>query len=155
MRRCAPWRCASVCAVLPRRHTWGYRLGARKFPRGCVFGGFLYQTPILERFAQPNDQNRRVQLARIERTAAGAALVADVKARNLDASSVDLLRLVKCAAADAHRWLCVSAPRSAGVLRTREYSSTPGVLMGYSTAGSSTTQRPVLRCWTHCLPRVP
>jgi hypothetical protein len=38
---------------------------------------------------------RCVQLAAIERTAAGAALVAGVKAKNLDASAVDLLRIVK------------------------------------------------------------
>ncbi len=31
----------------------------------------------------------------IERDAAGKALVADVKAKNLDASSIDLLRIVK------------------------------------------------------------
>ena len=101
------------------------------------------------------NENRCVQLATIQRSAAGAALVADVKAKNLDASSVDLLRLVKCAAADAHPCLFWVAPLSPGVLRTREYSRTPGVLMGYSTAGSSTTRCPVSRCWTHCLPRVP
>ena len=36
-----------------------------------------------------------MQLAAIERNAVGKALVADVKAKNLDASPVDLLRIVK------------------------------------------------------------
>jgi hypothetical protein len=41
------------------------------------------------------NENRCVQLATIQRNAAGKALVADVKAKNLDASTVDLLRIVK------------------------------------------------------------
>ncbi len=41
-------------------------------------------------------ENRCVQLAAIERAdAVGKALVADVKAKHLDASPVDLLRIVK------------------------------------------------------------
>jgi hypothetical protein len=40
-------------------------------------------------------ENRCAQLAAIKRDAAVAALAADVTAKNLDASSVDLLRLVK------------------------------------------------------------
>ncbi len=38
---------------------------------------------------------KRVQLAAIQCNAAGKALVADVTAKNVDASAVDLLRLVK------------------------------------------------------------
>ena len=75
-------------------------------------------------------ENRCVQLAAIQRNAAGKALVADVKANNLDASAVNLLRLVKvrcrrCAPLSVLDW---SAPRSPGVPRMREYSSYPGVL---------------------------
>ena len=40
-------------------------------------------------------ENRCVQLAAIERDGAGKALVADVKAKNLDVSAVDLLLIVK------------------------------------------------------------
>ncbi len=40
-------------------------------------------------------ENWCAQLAAIKRDAAGAALVVDVTAKNLDASPVDLLRLVK------------------------------------------------------------
>ena len=62
------------------------------------------------------NENRCVQLATIEHSTAGNALVADVKAKNLDASSVDLLRIVKvrcrqCAPLSALG--CPSASRSA------------------------------------------
>ena len=40
-------------------------------------------------------EHRCVQLATIERNAAGAALVAGAKAKHLDASAVDLLLRVK------------------------------------------------------------
>jgi hypothetical protein len=69
--------------------------------------------------------NRCVQLTTIQRNVAGKALVADVKAKNLGASSVDLLRIVKVR---RRRWLrtvvCSGLPaaRPPGVLRTREYS---------------------------------
>ncbi len=61
-------------------------------------------------------ENRCVQLATIQRNAAGAVLVADVKAKHLDASPVDLLRLVKvpcrrCAPMSVLG--CPSVPRSA------------------------------------------
>ena len=67
-------------------------------------------------------ENQCMQLATIQRNAAGKALVADVKAKNLDASSVDLLRIVKvrcrrCALSFVLE--CPSVPRStpyAGVL---------------------------------------
>jgi hypothetical protein len=67
------------------------------------------------------------QLAAIKRDAAAAALVADVTAKNLDASTVDLLLRVKvrcrrCAPLSVLG--CRSVP---GVLRLREYSITPGV----------------------------
>ncbi len=76
--------------------------------------------------------NRCVQLTTIQRNAAGKALVADVKAKNLGASSVDLLRIVKvrrrrCAPSSVLG--CRSIPRSApyaGVLTqlsTGEHSS--------------------------------
>ncbi len=41
------------------------------------------------------NENRCVQLATIQRNAAGKALVADVTAKNLFASTVDVLRIVK------------------------------------------------------------
>jgi hypothetical protein len=40
-------------------------------------------------------ENRCLQLATIQRNPAGKALVANVKAKNLEASTVDLLRIVK------------------------------------------------------------
>ncbi len=57
-----------------------------------------------------------MQLAAIERNAVGKALVADVKAKNLDASPVDLLRIVKarcrrCAPLSVRG--CPIGPRSA------------------------------------------
>jgi hypothetical protein len=66
-----------------------------------------------------------VQLATVQLSAAGKALVADVKAKNVDASPVDLLRIVK-----ARRSVgCAGVPhRSPGEPRTWEYSSTPRVL---------------------------
>jgi hypothetical protein len=41
------------------------------------------------------NETRCLQLATIQRNAAGKALVADIKVKHLDASSVDLLRIVK------------------------------------------------------------
>jgi hypothetical protein len=69
-------------------------------------------------------EHRRVQLAAIERDAAGAALLADAKAKKLDASSVDLLRLVKArcrrCAPSAVRG-CPSVPLSARYAGALEY----------------------------------
>jgi hypothetical protein len=69
-------------------------------------------------------EHRRVQLATIERNAAGAALLADAKAKKLDASSVDLLRLVKvrcrCCAPSSVLG-CPSVPESARCAGVLEY----------------------------------
>ncbi len=65
-----------------------------------------------------------MQLAAIERNAAGAALVADVKAQHLDASSVDLLRIVKVRCrrrAPLPVLECSSLPRSAPYAGVLEY----------------------------------
>jgi hypothetical protein len=79
-------------------------------------------------------------------------LLADAKAKKLDASSVDLLRLVKvrcrCCAPSSVRG-CPSVPLSAryagvleypGVPRMREYSITLGVLTQLSTVEHSLAQ---------------
>jgi hypothetical protein len=86
-------------------------------------------------------ENRCVQLATIQRNAAGAVLVADAKARHLDASPVDLLRIVKARcrrrAPLAVRGCPIGAPH-VGVL---EYHRAPYVPMStprhaYLPAGS-------------------
>jgi hypothetical protein len=78
---------------------------------------------------------RCVQLAAIERTAAGAALVAGVKAKNLDASAVDILRIVKVRCRRRAPWSvreCPSGPPEyAGTL---EYPEHPRVSL--STVGT-------------------
>jgi hypothetical protein len=73
------------------------------------------------------------ELAAIARNAAGAALLAGAKAKKLDASAVDLLRLVKvrcrrCAPSSVRG--CPSAPESSAHGSTRVPWSTPhaGVL---------------------------
>ena len=66
-----------------------------------------------------------MQLGAIQRNAAGKALVADVKAKNLDASSVDLLRIVKVRRLSPMHPLpvleCPSVPRSAPHVGVLEY----------------------------------
>ncbi len=87
-----------------------------------------------------------MQLATIQRNAAGKALVADVKAKNLDASPVELLRIVKVRCRRCDRCLCWNAPRSPGVLRTWEYSSTPGILTQLSTVEHSSARWSTTPC---------
>ena len=52
-----------------------------------------------------------MQLAAIQRNAAGKALVADVKAKNLEASPVDLLRIVKARCPSTSVAPTAAAPR--------------------------------------------
>jgi hypothetical protein len=94
-------------------------------------------------------EHRRVQLAAIARDAAGTALLADAKAKKLDASSVDLLRLVKArcrrCAPSAVLGVPLGPPRAPhtaaleypGVCRMREYLITLGVLTQLSTVEHS------------------
>jgi hypothetical protein len=65
-----------------------------------------------------------MQLSAIQHNAAGKALVADAKAKNLDASSVDLLRIVRvrcrrCAPLSVRE--CPSVPWSAPYAGVLEY----------------------------------
>ncbi len=88
------------------------------------------------------NESRCVQLAKIQHDAAGKALLllADVKAKNLDASSVDLLRIVKVRCGRCAPWSvpeCSSVPRSAPYVGVLQY---PWSTHGYSAARSSTTQ---------------
>ena len=84
-------------------------------------------------------ENRCAQLAAIKRDAAVAALAADVTAKNLDASTGDLLLSVKvrcrrCAPLSALG--CRSIPRSATLARVLEY---PWSTMSTHAARTSTT----------------
>jgi hypothetical protein len=94
VRSLAVW--AVVHAGVPFGTNW-----ERSSHRGCILGTFWYQTPNFRAFPVVNKklhcvtENRSVQLATTQRNAAGKALVADAKAKNLDASPVDLLRIVK------------------------------------------------------------
>jgi hypothetical protein len=67
------------------------------------------------------------QLAAIKRDAAAAALVADVTAKNLDASTVDLLLSVKVRSRRCTSLSALGRRSTPGMLRTREYSSILGV----------------------------
>ena len=84
-----------------RKCTREYPLRANHPPRGRLLGVFLCQNLILERFPpyKKNCTGRPkigwAQLAAIKRDAAAAALVAVVTAKNLDASTADLLLCVK------------------------------------------------------------
>ena len=104
----------------------------------------MCQNPILERF--PPKKNRterpkigRAQLAAIKRDAAAAAMVSVVTAKNLDASTVDLLLIVKvrcrrCAPLSGLGRR--SIPRSATLAGVLEY---PWSTMGTHAARTSTT----------------
>ncbi len=93
---------------------------------------------------------RCVQLAAIELDAAGAALVAGVKAKNLDASSVDLLRIVKVRCHRRAPWSGAAGsapsgpPEYAGTLVPRAPSRIPAYGW-HSAAGRSATSY-VCRC---------
>jgi hypothetical protein len=79
------------------------------------------------------------QLKAIKRNAAAAALVADVTAKNLDASPVDLLQIVKvrcCRCAPLSVLGCRSIPRSAMLAGVLEY---PWSTMSTHAARTSTT----------------
>ena len=71
-------------------------------------------------------ENRCVQLATIQRDAAGKALVADAKTKELGASPVDLLRIVKVRCRCLFVLECPSVRRSAPFGSTRHSSARLG-----------------------------
>ncbi len=104
----------------------GTRRRAKYPPLACLLGVFFQQKSfsIVSRSVRvfvPPHRKRCVQLAAIQRSAAGKALVVGVQAKKLD-----LLRVVKARCRRGAPLSVLGVPhRSPGVLRTREYSSTP------------------------------
>jgi hypothetical protein len=95
----------------------GVPVWSEQWLRGCLLGSFFVSENDFRAFTVNSAKWPKigVQLTTIQRNAAWKALVADVKAENLDASSVDLLRIVKVRC----RWCaplsvleCPSIPRS-------------------------------------------
>ena len=122
-RRCERW--------CPPAYPGGTNWERSRDCAGAFLEGFLNQNRnrffFLERFPLLKEMHcvieiRCLQLATIQRNPAGKALVANVKAKNLEASTVDLLRLVK---ARCRRWrtvVCAGVPP--GLLDCSERGST-------------------------------
>jgi len=128
-RRCVPSHCASGCAVAPAS-VHGVPIASELPAARAPFSGLFLSVNNLRAFpaVKKNCAERPkigcAQLAAIKRDAAAAALVADVTAKNLDASTVDLLLIVKvrcrrCAPLSALG--CRSIPRSATLAGVLEY----------------------------------
>jgi hypothetical protein len=117
-----------------RECTREYQLRANHPPRGRILGAFFVSEnnfrafPAVKQNCAERPKIGCAQLAAIERDAATAALVADVTAKNLDASTGDLLLSVKvrcrrCAPLSVLG--CRSTPRSGTLAGVLEYPWSP------------------------------